>query len=167
MAARRDNRNRRRGKRGGGRNYWMFVETPANYAIIREMGVTLFGMGRRFKRRADRMAPGDRALFYVAGMRKWPATATLASHKFEDDTPAFTHHDPNESFPYRVKLKPDIVLDEPDYIDAMLLAPRLYYLRRWTPENWPLAFFDRLHLLPQRDFRLIEGEMTRLTRRRR
>ena len=30
------------------------------------------------------------------------------------------------------------------------------------PEDWPLAFFDRLHLLPQKDFRLVEGEMQRI-----
>ena len=42
-----------------------------------------------------------------------------------------------------------------------MLAPRLEYVKRWPPEDWPLAFFDRLHLLPQRDFRLIEGEMKR------
>ena len=54
------------------------------------------------------------------------------------------------------------MLDEPDYIDALLLAPRLQYLKRWMPEDWPLAFFDRLHLLPQKDFRLVEGEMQRI-----
>jgi hypothetical protein len=44
----------------------------------------------------------------------------------------------------------------------MILGPRLDYVKRWAPENWPLAFWDRLHLLPQRDFRLIEGEMERI-----
>ena len=50
---------------------------------------------------------------------------------------------------------------EEDYIDALILAPRLDYVKRWAPEDWPLAFFDSLHLLPQRDFRLIEQEMRR------
>jgi hypothetical protein len=47
-----------------------------------------------------------------------------------------------------------------------MLAPRLEYVRRWVPEDWPLAFFDKLHLIPQKDFRLIEGEMQRLQSRR-
>ena len=50
-----------------------------------------------------------------------------------------------------------------DIGDAMILGPRLEYVKKWLPENWPLAFLDRLHLLPQRDFRLIEGEMRRIT----
>ena len=35
-------------------------------------------------------------------------------------------------------------------------------MKRWLPESWPLAFFDTLHLIPQRDFSLIEGEMKRV-----
>ena len=152
-------------RRGVARNYWMFVESPENFEIIREMGVTLFGMGRRFRRRAERMSPPDRVLFYVKGIRKWPATATIASPCFEDSSPVFNSGVVGESFPFRVKLTPDILLEEADYIDALLLAPRLDYVRRWPPEDWPLAFSDRLHLLPQRDFRLIEGEMERIARR--
>ena len=68
---------------------------------------------------------------------------------------------------YSVELSPDIVLKEKDFIDALVLGPRLEYVKRWAPEDWPLAFFDALHLLPQRDFRLIEGEMRRLLPKRR
>ena len=166
MTQRRDNQDRQN-RRGIGRNYWMFAETPENFAIIRDMGVTLFGMGRRFRRRAERMSPNDRVLFYVKGIRKWPASATITSECFEDDSEVFVSNDSGERFPFRVKLRPNIVLDEQDYIDATLLAPRLDYVRRWEPKDWPLAFFDRLHLLPQKDFRLIEGEMERIKRNNR
>ncbi len=158
---------RNRFRRGVGRNYWMFVESPENFEIIREMGVTLFGMGPKYRQRAERMTPNDRVLFYVKGIRKWPATATIASKCFEDDSPVFEPSVEGERFTYRVKLNPDIVLEEPDYIDALLLAPTLQYLNRWIPEDWPLAFFDRLHLLPQKDFRLVEGEMQRIESRKR
>jgi hypothetical protein len=158
------NRNRQQNKnrKSVGRNYWMFVESPENFEIIKEMGVTLFGMGPKYRQRAERMAPNDRVLFYVKGIRKWPATATISSTCFQDDSPVFKRTFKGEGFNYRVKLTPNIVLDEPDYIDAMLLAPRLQYLKRWVPEDWPLAFVDRLHLLPQKDFRLVEGEMQRI-----
>ena len=156
------NSNRQENRNSVGRNYWMFVESPENFEIIKEMGVTLFGMGPKYRQRAERMAPKDRVLFYVKGMRKWPATATISSTCFEDDSPVFKQSVRGERFTYRVKLTPNIVLDEPDYIDALLLAPSLHYLKRWVPEDWPLAFIDRLHLLPQRDFRLVEGEMQRI-----
>ncbi len=152
-------------KKGVGRNYWMFVESPDNFETIKEMGLTLFGMGPKYRRRVERMSPNDRVLFYVKGIRKWPATATITSHGFEDTSPMFKPTSRGERLNHRVKLAPDIVLDEPDYIDAMLIAPRLEYLKRWAPEDWPLAFFDRLHLLPQKDFRLIESEMERITKK--
>ena len=112
------------------------------------------------------MEPDDRILFYVGGeMRKWTAIVVVKSKYFEDRTPIW---EPNgsrrELFPYRVKTSPSIVLDEDDYIEARILAPRLEYVKRWPPELWPLAFFDTLHLIPQRDYRLIEAEMRRIRR---
>ena len=55
------------------------------------------------------------------------------------------------------------MLDEAQYIDARQLAPRLDYVRRWAPEDWYIAFAQtNLHLLPKRDFGLVEDEMRRL-----
>ena len=114
------------------------------------------------------MGPDDLMLFYVSRIRKWVATASITSKYFEDRSPIWRSHGRRrEDFPYRVKLAPSIVLDEEDYIDALVLGPRLEYLKRWAPEKWPLAFQDTLHLLPQKDFRLIEGEMKRVISKRR
>ena len=144
------------------KNYWMFVESLENFAITKDLGFTLHGLGPKYRRRAERMRPDDRVVFYVSGLRKWTATATITSRYFEDSTPIWKSVGRDNGYPYRVNLAPDIVVDETDYIDALILAPRLDYVKRWAPEDWPLAFFDRLHLLPQRDFRLIEGEMKRV-----
>ena len=149
------------------KNFWMVVQTPENFKITKDMGFTLHGVGGRYKRRAERMQPDDRVLFYVEKMRVWTAAATISSRYFEDQTPIWKSTARGDQFPYRVNMAPDIALDEEDYIDALILAPRLEYVKRWAPEDWPLAFHDRLHLLPQRDFRLIEGEMKRIVSRRR
>ena len=149
-----------------GKNYWMVVESLENHQITREQGFEVFGFGQPFRRRAQRMQQGDMVLFYVSTIRKWTATATITSGYFEDYTPVWAPTTRGEQYPFRVKLKPDVRLDEGQYIDALFLAPRLDYLKRWTPEDWPLAFADRLHLIPQRDFRLIESEMQRVTGRR-
>ena len=109
-------------------------------------------------------SPTIACCFYVTGLRKWTATATVTSRYFEDHSPLWATNSRGEVYPYRVRLAPDIVLDEMNYIDALILAPRLDYVKRWAPEDWPLAFHDKLHLLPQRDFRLIEGEMKRVSK---
>ncbi len=148
-----------------GRNYWMVVSPPEDFEVTKERGFGIFGVRAKYRRRTQRMQPDDRMLFYVSGIRKWAATATVVSNSFEDRTPIWKHNRKNEVYPYRVKLKPTMVLNEDDYIDALSLAPSLEYVKRWAPEDWPLAFFDTLHLLPQKDFKLIENEMVRLTSR--
>ena len=146
-----------------GRNYWMVVGSLEDFGVTKELGLNLLGVGLHYRRRAQRMQPDDKVLFYVTSIMKWTAIATITSRSFEDHTPVWKPTTRGEQYPYRVKLAPEIVLDESDYIDALILAPRLEYIKRWAPEDWPLAFTDRLHLLPQRDFRLIEREMKRLT----
>ena len=149
------------------RNYWMVVQSEENFEISREMGFKLHGLASRYRRRAQRMEPDDRVLYYVSELRSWPATATITSRYFEERSRIWKYDGRREDFPYRINLSPAIVLDENDYIDALVLGPRLEYVKRWPPETWPLAFRDSLHLLPQRDFRLIEGEMKRVLAQRR
>ena len=150
------------------RNFWMFVQSPENFEISRERGFNLHGLRSRHRRRAQRMGPDDRVLFYVSGIRKWTATASITSKYFEDRTPIWKSHGRREEqYPCRVRMSPSIQLDEEDYVDALVLGPRLEYVKRWPPERWYLAFQDALHLLPQRDFRLIEAEMKKTPSARR
>ncbi len=150
-----------------GKNYWMVVQTHENFNITKENGFGLLGLRARHRRRAQRMQPDDRVLFYITGLRIWSAITTITSSYFESRDRIWNPVPPREQFPYRVKMKPALVLDEDDYIDALELGPRLEYVKRWLPEDWPLAFFDTLHLIPQRDFRLIEAEMKRILSRHR
>ena len=145
-----------------GKNYWMIVDSAERYAELKEKDFSIYGVGSKFRRRAQRMQPDDQVIFYIRGMRKWSATAVIKSKYFTDDSKIWEPGPNGENYPYRVKMAPELVLDEDDYIDALILAPRLEYVKRWAPEDWPLAFFDTLHLLPQKDFRLIEDEMKRI-----
>ena len=145
-----------------GRNYWMASTTLDDFHVTQDKGYSIFGMGAKYRRRAQRMQPDDRMLLYVRQLRKWTGVVCVTSGYFEDRTPIWNVGTSGENYPYRVRIKPEILLREEDYIDALLLAPRMEYVKRWLPESWPLAFFDTLHLIPQRDFSLIEGEMKRI-----
>ena len=150
-----------------GRNYWMVSTTLDDFEVTRDRGYSIFGMGAKYRRRAQRMQPDDRMLLYVRQLRKWTGVVSITSGYFEDRTPIWKPKTRGDDYRYRVKIRPEIVLGEEDYIDALQLAPRMEYLKRWLPELWPLAFFDTLHLIPQRDFSLIEGEMKRNIRNKR
>ena len=89
------------------------------------------------------------------------ATATATSSYVESDEPVWVKEG-NTGFPFRINIRPEIVLEDFQFMDANLLAPRLEYVKRWPPENWYMAFQGNLHLLPKNDFLLIEEEMKKL-----
>ena len=142
-------------------NFWMIVSSPENFQITRDLGFTSQGLKAQHRRKIQRIESGDRILFYVYGARRFTATATATSSYVEDDSGTW-QNEGRAGWPYRIQIKPEIVLDDHLYIDANLLAPRLDYIKRWPPENWYMAFQGNLHLLPKNDFLLIEEEMKKL-----
>jgi predicted RNA-binding protein len=144
-----------------GKTYWMLVTDQANFDITRKNGFTVQGVDTRNRRKAVRMAPDDRVLYYIKDRRGFGAVATVTSDYFEQHSRIWKHYRPDEDFPHRVELAPDVVLEPEDYVDALEIAPTLDYLKKWAPERWELAFFGMLHIVPQRDFSLLEDEMRR------
>jgi len=146
------------------RNYWMLVTTPANYVVTRDLSFALLGLPSYLRRKAESMTSGDRLLLYVSGLQRFGATVTLTSTCFEEDTVHWRSHKLEETFPYRVSIEPAVVLDdEVDFLDARQIGPRMEYVKKWTPERWPLAFHSTLlHLIPRKDFSLIEEEMKKI-----
>lgn len=146
-----------------GNSFWMVVSSYDNFQATKGLGFTLQGFKRRYKKRVSSMQPGDRLLYYVAGLRRFAATATLTSAFFEEHA-VIWHADQGDDFPYRVRMKPDVVLPEEAFLDARELAPRLLYVKKWPPESWTLAFQGMLHQVPQADLRLVEDEMKKVLR---
>jgi hypothetical protein len=148
-------------------SHWMIVMSPENFEITRERGFDVVGLKSRHRKKAERMALGDRILFYVAGSQVFPLTATVTSTFFEDHSAIWvsTERRPDVS-PWRVQIRPDVVLHWYEHLDARQIAPRLLYVKRWAPEDWPLAFQGQIHLLSSQDFALIEHEMRRTIDRR-
>jgi len=145
-----------------GRNFWMVSETYENFQKSHELNFSIHGLKHKYRKQSKRMEPNDRILYYINNKKKWAITGTITSKSFTDNKIIWTSIYPDELYPNRVYMQPDIILKENNYIDAMILAPSLEYLKKWLPEMWPLAFHENLHLIPSKDFNLIEGEMKRL-----
>ena len=73
------------------------------------------------------------------------ATATITSAYREDHTPIWEGEKSREDYPLRVSIKPGVVLEEEEWLDARELGPTLEYVRKWPPESWPLAFQGNMH----------------------
>ncbi len=143
------------------RNFWMIICNEENFNITRDLDFTMQGLKSEYRRKVQRVEPDDRLLYYVSGIRRFTATATVTApyREVEDGT---WRNEGSATWPYRVEIKPELVLDNAQYIQAGLLAHRLDYIRRWPPENWYMAFQGNLHLLPKGDFFLVEEEMRKL-----
>ena len=143
------------------RNFWMITCNEENFRITRGLQFVSQGLKSQHRRKVQRVEVGDRVLFYVTGIRRFTATATVTA-SYEDDNQSPWQKEGNTGWPYRIGIKPEFVLDESQYMQAGLLAHRLDYVRRWPPENWYLAFQGNLHLLPKNDFFIIEEEMKKM-----
>ena len=149
-------------------SHWLITLSPENYTITRDMHFTLLGLRSRHRKKAERVAVGDRVLYYVLSDRIFPATATVTSAYFEDRHPIWLNTERRDDpFPYRVHTQPNLVLQAGEGLDAAAIAPRLLYLKRWAPEQWFLALQGDVHLLSSQDFMLVEREMQRIAESRR
>jgi hypothetical protein len=149
-------------------SHWLITLSPENYSITREGHLSLLGLRSRHRKKAERVAVGDRVLYYVLTQRIFPATATVTSAYFEDRHPVWINHERRDDpFPYRVHTHPNLVLEPGEGLDAEAIAPRLLYLKRWAPEQWFLALQGDVHLLSSQDFLLVEREMQRIAETRR
>jgi hypothetical protein len=146
--------------------YWMIVSSPENFRKTREHAFSIQGLKSRHRRRVETMRVGDRMLYYVTGRMAFAATVTIASPMYEDHTPIWRSARREEDYPWRVHIRPDLVLDDADWIPAKELAYRLDYVRKWPPEHWTLAFQGHIHALPRVDFVILEDEIARSARRR-
>ena len=142
-------------------NFWMINCNNHNFDITRDMGFSQQGLKAEYRRKVQRVEPGDRIIYYVSGQRVFTATATV-TRGYEEVRSTPWVKEGKTAWPYLIHIKPDVVLNQEQYIDAGLIAYRLEYLRKWSPEDWHMAFQGNLHLLSKGDFFLLETEMLKL-----
>lgn len=142
-------------------NFWMINCNEENYNVTRRLGFTGQGLKAEYRRKVQRVEPGDRVIYYVTRSRVFTATATV-TQGYEEVGSGPWIKEGKATWPYRIGIKPDVVLENAQYIDAGLIAYRLEYVRKWAPEDWYMAFQGNLHLLSKSDFFLLEGEMLKL-----
>ncbi|MQF64556.1 EVE domain-containing protein [SAR202 cluster bacterium AC-409-J13_OGT_754m] len=142
------------------KSYWIVVKTPENFSILKKRKFDMVGLTSHHRKKVQRMEPDDRVLIYISHKRCFAASTIVTSSMVEDSSPMWQPQGSSQ-LPFRVGIKPDIILAENQFIEAQHIAPRMDYIKRWTPELWHLAFQDTVHLISKADFYLIEHEMLR------
>lgn len=138
--------------------YWVIVGSPENFARTREMGFTMQGIKSRHRKKAERMRPGDKIVYYLTGEKAFGGIATIESPYFESHEPIWRSGDPKkaaEDYPFRVRISPDLMLPAGDAIPAEPIARQMTYVAKWPAQNWTLAFQGNVHEIGADDYRLI------------
>ena len=173
---------------------WMIVTSPDNYERTRKLRFTLQGVKSRHRRKAERMAPGDRICWYLTGVRSFAATGTITSRFFEGTEPIWVSEKKNERravhpqgarppalsasrgeaerlsktgdlYPWRFNIRKDHALDPESAVQATSLLGALAFVKRWPPQHWSLAFQGNVHELVDADFAAIERAIERAERK--
>ena len=141
-------------------SYWIVVGSEENMRIAEARGFDIFGFKSTRRGEVAQMRPDDKLIFYLTKIMKFGGLAGVTSEYFEDHTKLFkSEKKPQEDYPFRVSVKPEIILAPDQYLDVKEIAPRMQYPKKWPPEHWRLAFQGNLHQIPQEDYELILSEM--------
>lgn len=143
-----------------GKNYWIIVGSPENFAATREHDFTIQGMKTRQRKKAARMKPGDKIIYYITGKKAFGGIATITSEAFEDSTIIWKSNNSKrqeEVYPHRVNIEPDVILDEDNFLDAEEPALKTKYVQKWPAKNWTLAFQGNVHNIDEEDFNLLRA----------
>lgn len=142
--------------------YWIIVGSIDNFRRTAEHGFTVQGIKSRHRKKAERMKPGDKIVYYLTGLKAFGAIATITSPYFESHERIWESGDPKkaaEDYPLRVRIEPDLVLDENDLAVAEPIARNMTYVSKWPAENWTLAFQGNVHEIGEDDYRLIRAAL--------
>jgi predicted RNA-binding protein len=143
--------------------YWIVVGSPDNFVRTAERGFTVQGFKSRHRKKAERMKPGDKIVYYLTGRKAFGGIVTIESPYFESNERIWESRDPKkaaEDYPFRVKIAPELVLSVADAIPAEPIARQMAYVAKWPAANWTLAFQGNLHEIGEDDYRLIRDAIS-------
>ena len=143
---------------GSTSNYWIIVASSDNFVRTADHGFTVQGFKSRHRKKAERMKPGDKIVYYLTGRKAFGGIVTIDSPYFESHERIWESGDPKkaaEDYPFRVRITPDVVLPVMDAIPAEPIARQMTYVAKWPAANWTLAFQGNVHEINEDDFRVI------------
>jgi hypothetical protein len=135
---------------------WILTASPENHQATREHGFEVIGIKERNRARALQIEPGDRIVLYLTKVMAFAGSIMVTGDMYEDRTKIWPGKPGKaDAYPWRFATKPEIVLDESQWVPAEELATKLEHIRKWPPEHWKLAFQGQLRTVSDADARLL------------
>jgi hypothetical protein len=136
---------------------WLLVSSAENFETSRARGFDIAGMKSRHRKKAERVAAGDRVFFYLTVVKSIGGLAEATGPYYED----YTHHiwessKPGEGYPFRFPIKTIKARPKGEYLELEPIVRTLEYPKRWPEANWTLAFQGNVHVLSDDDAGILE-----------
>lgn len=129
---------------------YLVVTSPENWQTTAALGWRLLGLKSTRRNMATRLQPGDHAVCYATGIKRFIAVVRIAGPCFEEWTQIWSAKRDSELYPYRYPIEPLVVVGPADGPDAEALAPELEFPRKWGA-HLSLAFQGNIKPIPAAD----------------
>lgn len=140
--------------------YWIVVGGTEIFETTKALGFTRHGFKSTRRGMAAKVAPGDKIAFYITGKKQFAGYVEVTEPMVEERTRVLTSSKkPDELYPFRVGIKPGLILDEAKWLDAEPYHERFSWTQRWPRANWTLAYQGNLHEIPESDFKLLQKDL--------
>lgn len=140
--------------------YWMIVTSEENFAATESRGFSMQGVKSRHRKKAMEMQPGDRLIYYITGKQQFAGIAEVTSTYFEGGEIIWHSKKKEDSYPWRVNIKPELILPREQWVDSSIFKDKLEHIKKWPAEHWKLAFQGNVHLLPEADYRTVQSVLS-------
>ncbi|MBA2629613.1 MAG: EVE domain-containing protein [Thermoleophilaceae bacterium] len=136
---------------------WVLTRSLDNFRATRDQDFTVIGAKEGRRRMAEQIAPGDRIVFYVTGVQAFGGIVAVESEMYEDREKVWPGKPGKpDPYPWRFHTRPEVVLDERDFVPAEDLVGELEHASKWPAEHWHLAFQGQLRTVSEADAELLE-----------
>lgn len=132
--------------------YWMIVTSRENFEATKGRNFSVQGVKSRHRKKAMSMQPGDKMMYYITGIQKFAGITEVTSTFFEGEDLIWKSKTKEDLYPWRVNIKPDLILEEADWVDSEIFKDKLQYIQKWPAKHWKLAFQGNVHNLPKEDY---------------
>ena len=140
--------------------YWIVVGGPEIFGKTKELGFTRHGFKSTRRNMAKNVLPGDKMAFYITGKKQFAGVVEITEPMVEDRTRVWqSSKNLEELYPFRVGIKPELILEEARWLDAEPYHERFSWTQKWPRAHWTLAYQGNLHEAPEADFALLIKDM--------
>lgn len=140
---------------------WVLTASPENHAATREHGFSVIGIKERNRTRALQIERGDRIVLYLTKVMAFAGSILVTGEMHEERTKIWPGKPGKaDAYPWRFSTKPEIVLEDDEWVPAETLRTEMEHIKKWPAEHWKLAFQGQLRTISDADTQLLLDRMS-------